>query len=150
MCRIVLSDHTLPPETAARMLENALGLFKLVCADGDAERGMEDLRVRIELQRSYYLWLAGEHNEAFSALDMALEHAHSVDKMSCRYKQSFTSPLLKYVCIESEPLFECAGRAAELPEVWPWWSVPDLDRVRSEMERDPRWQAWVKKTQSAQ
>lgn len=150
MRQIVWSDRTLPPETAARMLENALGLFKLVCADGDAERGIEDLRVRIELLRSYYLWLASDRDEAFSALDNALEHAHNVNKMSCRYKQSFTSPLLRHVCIENEPLFDCAGRTAELPDVWPWWSVPDRDRVRTEMEKDPRWQAWVEKTQKMQ
>lgn len=146
MRRIVCCDRTLPPDTAASMLENATGLFRLVCTDGDTERGIEDLLVRTELLRSYYLWLAGEHDEAFSALDMALEHAQNVDRMRSLQSQGFTSPLLKHVCIETKPRFDCAGRTAELPDVWPWWSMPDQDRVRAEMEKDPRWQAWVRKT----
>ena len=149
MRQIVWSDRTLPPETAARMLENALGLFKLVCTDGDAERGMEDMRVRFELLRSYYLWLAGERDEAFCALDSALEHARCVDRMSAQNSQSFTSPLLRHVFIETEPLIGCEGRTAELPDVWPWWGVPEMDSVRAEMEKDPRWQAWVEKTRQS-
>ena len=38
---------------------------------------------------------------------------------------------------------------ADLPEVWPWWQVPDSDGVRAEMQADPRWEDWVRRTQEA-
>ena len=45
------------------------------------------------------------------------------------------------------PLTE-AGIAAELPDDWPWWSVNGIDEVKAEIQADPRWNDWVKRTQS--
>jgi hypothetical protein len=36
--------------------------------------------------------------------------------------------------------------APELPEVWPWWDVPEYERVKAEMTADPRWEEWAGRT----
>lgn len=41
-----------------------------------------------------------------------------------------------------------AGIAANLPEDWPWWSVDGSEKVKAEMQDDPRWNEWVKRTQA--
>ena len=59
----------------------------------------------------------------------------------------YTSPLLCHVKIELPA--ETVDFAPELPEDWPWWSVPQYSRVRSELEADPRWQDWVRRCKEA-
>jgi len=34
-----------------------------------------------------------------------------------------------------------------LAEDWPWWSVPEYDLVKPEIQADPRWKEWVAKLQ---
>jgi len=40
--------------------------------------------------------------------------------------------------------------AADLPAVWPWWQVPDYEGVKAEMQADPRWDDWVRRTRKDQ
>ena len=137
---IVLTDENLPPRTSAEMLANAVAMIGLVCTDGNFGR-LWGFAACLEMLRSYYLWLAGKHDAAFEALDRAMESARAGDRLTDEY---YTAPLLRHVKIEapaSEHRF-----AEELPDVWPWWSVPRYDEVKSEMQADPRWDAWVAKT----
>ena len=139
---IVLTDENLPPRTSAEMLANAVAMIGLVCTDGNFGR-LWGFAACLEMLRSYYLWLAGKRDAAFEALDRALESARAGDRLTDGY---YTAPLLSHVKIEtggSERSF-----AAELPEVWPWWSVPEYDHVKSEMEADERWGRWVEKTKT--
>ncbi len=143
MERIVLSDRNIPPKTAAEQLLNAAGLFDLVCTDGFCGPHAGFIAC-LHMLRSYYLWLAGERNAAFDALGIALENANALDQLAERSPESYTAPLLKNVKL-------CAAKAdhrfaPELPELWPWWDVPERDRVKSEMQADPRWDAWAGKT----
>lgn len=32
------------------------------------------------------------------------------------------------------------------PDDWPWWCNPDYSDVAKEIKADPRWEAWVRKT----
>ena len=34
-----------------------------------------------------------------------------------------------------------------LAEDWPWWSVPEYNLVKPEIQADPRWKEWVAKLQ---
>ena len=139
---IVLTDENLPPRTSAEMLANAVAMIGLVCTDGNFGR-LWGFAACLEMLRSYYLWLAGKRDAAFEALDRALESARAGDRLTDEY---YTAPLLSHVKIEtggSERSF-----AAELPEVWPWWSVPEYNHVKSEMEADERWSRWVEKTKT--
>ncbi|MBR6029481.1 MAG: helix-turn-helix transcriptional regulator [Clostridia bacterium] len=142
MQRMVMTDLHLFPEDAAELLDNAAEMFRLVCTDGCYGKSSEWL-AGLQLLRSYYLWLAGEKDTAFEALDSALAHAQTFDRLRDESPECFTSPLLRHVKIHAETLPEGLNFSAELPEVWPWWCVPRRGEVRAEMENDPRWKAWA-------
>ena len=141
---IVLTDCTLPPETSATLLQNAISLFDLVCTDGYYGRAFGFIAC-LQMLRSHYLWLADERDGAFDALDMALNLAKKGDSLRESGKKFFSSPLLRNVRTYAERE-ENRRFAAELPEVWPWWSAPQCNRVKAEMQADPRWEEWVKRT----
>ena len=98
--------------------------------------------------RSYYLWLSGEKDGAFEALDMALGHATAYDKLSETSPEFYTSPLLHHVRTNAEALPIQSRFSEELPDVWPWWCVPKREAVKEEMQADPRWDEWVRKTKA--
>ena len=147
MVRILLNDRNIPPKTAADLLKNGAELFRLVCTEGDYGRNHGFLAC-LHMLRAYYLWQGGAHDEAFAALDLALDHAQSADRLFALGDSPYASPLLRQVRIPvpAEPK-EGAFRA-ELPELWPWWDVPDRDEVKSQMAADPRWASWVDRTQA--
>lgn len=141
---IVRADRSIPPLEAVKLLSNAETMLGLVFADGDYGKLISAI-VCLHLLRSYYLWLAGDRDGAFQALDAALACAEMYDDESSM--APYTSPLLQY----SKPLVCMFGRklTPELPEIWPFWDVPEAKRVKSEMQTDPRWAEWVKKTGGA-
>ena len=137
--RIVLSDRSIPPETASVLVENAVSMFGLVFTDGDFGT-MNGFIACLQMLRSYYLWLAGEKDEAFAALHKALACAKELDRSS---ETVYSSPLLRHI---KRAEFTNPGTfAAELPELWPWWSVPERASVKAEMQSDPRWTEWENK-----
>ena len=138
--RIVLSDQNLPPRIAALLVGNAAGLFGLVCTDG-FYGPLAGFVACLHMLRSYYLWLAGGQDEAFEALDEALENAKALDRLSVDH---YSAPLLRHVAIPAGK--KEAPFAPEMPELWPWWDVPDRESVKSQMQADPRWDEWVRGT----
>ena len=146
MEKIVLSDATIPPGTAAALLRNAAGLYDLVCTDGWYGRDSGFIAC-LHMLRSYYLWLAEERDEAFAALEDALSCARSLDELGKSGRAYYSAPLLQHVRTRVETMPEDGAFRRELPQVWPWWDVPEGDAVRAQMEADPRWNEWVKKTQ---
>ena len=138
---IVRGDRSLPPETAARLLANAVSLFGLVFTEGDC-RKLNSLPACLQMLRSYYLWLADDRDGAFAALDAALGCANQFDDE--RSTGAYVSPLLRY----AKPLVCTFGRklTSELPELWPFWDVPEGERVKNEMRADPRWADWMRRT----
>lgn len=91
----------------------------------------------LQMLRSYYLWLAGEKDAAFDALQKALAAAKALDRTK---ETVYASPLLRQ--IKPTGFTNPGTFAAELPELWPWWSVPERKRIKAEMQSDPRWAAW--------
>ena len=147
MVRILLNDRNIPPKTAADLLKNGAELFRLVCTEGDYGRNHGFLAC-LHMLRAYYLWQSGAHDEAFAALDRALDHAQSADRLFALGDSSYASPLLRQVRIPvpAEPREGTLRR--ELPELWPWWDVPDRDEIKSQMAADPRWASWVDRTRA--
>ena len=138
MVQIVLTDGSLAPEMAADILQNAAGLFDLICTDQDYDR-YNELLACIHMLRSYYLWLANQKDEAFGALSKAIEHANHLDALNGQNEENFTSPVLQHLKCHNEISVEDGHFSNELPELWPWWDVPKRDLVKAEMQADPRW-----------
>ena len=143
--RIVFTDRQMPPRIAAEMLNNAVLMFDLVYTDNCFGKNNAWLAC-LYMLRSYYLWLAEDRDAAFEALDRALICADGYDRLRESSPEFFPAPLLRHVRIHAETMPEHSAFKAELPEVWPWWSVPERNRVKAEMRKDPRWDEWVCRT----
>ena len=65
-------------------------------------------------------------------------------RMICQYFYVITAPLVSAVK-QTKRVIPNVPIANELPEVWPWWSVPECSKVGAEIKSDPRWDEWVKK-----
>ena len=147
MVRILLNDRTIPPRAAADLLKNGAELFRMVCTEGDYGLNHGFLAC-LHLLRSYYLWRSEARDEAFAALDMALAHARSADRLPLQGDSPYTSPLFRHVRIPVPDEPKEGAFRSELPELWPWWDVPDRDEVKSQMAADPRWASWVDRTRA--
>ena len=124
------------------MIKNAIGIFDFVCTDGNYGLHHADL-VCLNLYLSEHLWLAGEHDMAFDALNAALEHAKKFENICEQDEVVYTAPLLSMIKIKLNGNSEKV--AASLSEDWPWWHIPDPSKVKAEMEANPRWEEWVEK-----
>ena len=142
---IVRTDRQIHPKTAADMLGNAVQMYDLVFFDHDYEKNNSWLAC-LQMLRSYYLWMAGDHDGAFEALDAALKHAGDYDRLRENSREYYSSPLIHNVKTNVKALPEQGTFRKELPELWPWWCVSERERVKVEMQADPRWNEWENKT----
>ena len=143
-------NHMTAGEKAQAVL-SAIKLFDHVCIDGNYGEFYSFLS-HMYMLHSLYLWLDGKHDEAFDDLDRALELYKKFEEV-CRLKKAYyTAPLVQLVKVDltnyqipdpSDP----STTSASLPEDWPWWTVPEVEQVKAEMQADPRWDAWVLRTQ---
>lgn len=147
MIHIVLDDATIPPHAAAELLQNTEDMFALLSPDHCYGRNF-GLLACIQMLRSYYLWLAGKKDDAFLAMDTALDYARQLDALHKSTEKYFSSPLLHHVPIHTEEMPAGSAFRAELPDLWPWWDVSEQEKVKAEMQADPRWAEWVRKTQA--
>lgn len=143
-------NHMTAGEKAQAVL-SAIKLFDHVCSDGNYGEFYCFLS-HMHMLYSLYLWLDGKHDEAFDALDHSLD-LHKKFEEVCKMKKAYyTAPLVQLVKVDltnyqipdpSDP----STTSASLPEDWPWWTVPEVEQVKAEMQKDPKWDAWVAKTQ---
>ncbi len=143
---VMVNKSQIDPDTAVQSIQNAISMYNLVCTDKNYGLHHANLAC-MYLYLSEHLWLTGNHDGAFSALDTALEHAKSYESIRGQAEVTYTSPLLSMVKLKPDGHSE-AGLAANLPEDWPWWCVPDCSKVEAEMKADPRWAQWVEKTKN--
>ena len=133
-------DSDLPIEK----VKGAINIFHLICDDGNLGPYHNDL-IKLNLYLSRLQWERGYHDEAFVSLDSALEHARALEAICDGKEHSLTAPLVSFVKFDME---NNTGAAKLLPAAWPIWGNPDYTEIKKEIEKDPRWQAWVEKTQS--
>ena len=138
-CLIGSAAH-LTPEECAGIVERAIGLFSLVCPDGEFGMLRADI-AGLELYRSTFLWRMGRHDEAFAALEEALQQERALTAYDGRRELTYTAPGLRLVKINPEGKTGLC-RASGLPSLWPTWCVPSPDDVAQEMQNDPRWADW--------
>ncbi|MBQ8566047.1 MAG: helix-turn-helix transcriptional regulator [Clostridia bacterium] len=126
-------------------VKGAIAIFALICDDGNMGE-YHDFVSKLYLYLSRLEWERGYHNDAFASLDKALEHARSMERLSDGKEHTLTAPLVSYVTFKLDKGMNCASL---LPENWPFWCNPDYSQVEKEIKADPRWDEWVKKTQSS-
>jgi len=131
----------------AENIASAIHLFEVICPDGNF--GFHHAYVvSLELLYSLYLWLEGKQDEAFAALERAREHGLKSIQISEDGVARYTAPMVRLA--ENKPA--CSAEIARLDfqtlaEDWPWWTVPEVEQVKPEIQADPRWAAWVARLQ---
>ena len=130
----------------AENIASAIRLFEVVCPNGNF--GCHHAYVvSLELLHSLYLWLDNRQDEAFAALESAKEHGLRFIQICEAGVAHYTAPLVRLA--EEKP--GCSVDIARqdfqtLAEDWPWWTVPEVEQVKAEIQADPRWAAWVAST----
>ena len=130
----------------AEGLAGAVRLFEVICPDGNYGCHHAYI-VSLEMLHSLYLWQDGQKDAAFAALDRACENGYKFTQICVDGIAHYTAPLVRLA--EEQPA--CDAEAARqdyrtMSEDWPWWTVPEADQVKAEMQKDPRWAAWEAKT----
>ena len=97
---------------------------------------------------SLYLWLDGQKDAAFAALDRARENGMKCIQVCEDGVAHYSAPLVRLA--EEKP--GCSSEEARqdyrtMAEDWPWWTVPEVEQVKAEIQADSRWAAWVASTQ---
>lgn len=147
MIQCLISVHPqLSPSESANIISRAIALFDCICEEG--EYGMCHAKVaELYLYLSAYQWQAGEKDTAFASLDRALACAKAYDQLSGRSEDRYAMPLFRHLRMNPEG-YDCMCLTQQLPERWPGWGVPDLRKVKEEMQSSPRWWAWVDQTRN--
>ncbi len=101
-------------------------MFCLICEDEDLG-GYHDILISLYQYLSRIQWERGCRDDAFVSLDEALRHARALEASMGEEKGSV---------------------AKDLPQDWPWWHQPEYSQAEKEIKADPRWRAWVEKTNS--
>lgn len=138
---VMVSSANLTPEESAAAIQNAISLYGAVIPDGNYGMYHESV-AHLYLYLSEHLWNAGDRDGAFAALEQALYHAEQFDRMVESGNAQFTAPLVKL----AEATVPSVRIKAALAQDWPWWCVPDCSQAKFEMESDPRWSEFVRKT----
>lgn len=132
----------------AENIASAIRLFELVCPDGNYGC-YHAYVVSLEMLLSLYLWLDHQQDAAFAALDRAGENGQKFITVCEDGVAHYTAPLVRLA--EEKP--DCDAEQARqdyqtMAEDWPWWNVPEVEQVKAEIQREPRWIAWVNKTKA--
>ena len=131
----------------AENIASAIHLFEVICPDGNF--GCHHAYVlSLELLHSLYLWLDNRKDEAFDALENAR-------KNGLRFIQVCEDGVARHHTSMLRLAKEIPGCSVDIAkqdyltmaEDWPWWTVPEVDQVKAEIQADPRWDAWVARSQ---
>ena len=130
--------------TAVETVQNAIKIYDLIFTDGNYGRYNSTLST-LYLYLSSLQWRESLTNEAFLSLYKALEHAKAFHSLSGKTDVYYTAPLLRFTKIDTENI---GDMPSTLADGWPWWVVPEYDVVKAEIQADPRWDEWVRRTKN--
>lgn len=146
---VMAAKRNMTAAEKVQAIRGAIGLFDNVCVDGNFGEHNR-LIARMYTQLALYLWLDDKKAEAFEALDRSLIHFRQFETLCSKENPRYTAPMLRLVDVDfsrsvipdpSQP----ETTAASLYMAWPWWHVEEEPLVQTQMQADPRWDAWVRK-----
>lgn len=143
---VIAFEKNMLPADKVQGLRSAIDVFSIICPDGNFGQHHSYV-ARIYTLLSLYLWLDDKKDEAFTALDNALEHFELFGACLGKETGYYTAPLVSLVSYKSCKTSDLSHESISLAEDWPWWSVPEDSAVRKEMQADSRWKMWVSKLQ---
>lgn len=124
-------------------IQGLIGMFDFLFSDGNM--GPQHAAVcDLYLYLSRLQWEYGYRDEAFESLDRALEHARCYDALT--EADAYTAPIVRHAAMKL-PAIRPGELARNLPGDWPMWMNPDYTQTEQEIKKDPRWEAWVRRTQ---
>lgn len=127
----------------AENIASAIRLFEDVCPDGNFGTQTQFVGV-LEMLRSYYLWTADRKDEVFVALEKARNHNLKFIQLCEDGIVKFTAPLVRLLETEIDCPVEVAREDyLSMADDWPWFCLPDVEKVKAEISKDPRWTKWV-------
>ena len=142
---VLVNEKNMTISEKVQSLRGAIEIFHTVCTDGNCG-SYHAYIARVYTLLSLYLWLDGQKDEAFIALDSALSHFKRFDESNAKDTGYYTAPLVrlvqKEICPDDKPI---ETSLLSLAEDWPWWCVPEYKTVKPEIQADPRWNEWVSK-----
>lgn len=140
---LISNVHHYESDMPIEKIKGAVAIFDLLCDDGNYGEYNSTL-IELYLYLSRVQWERGYHDDAFVSLDKSLEHARALEALFDGKEHYFTAPLVSGVrYMSGSP----AKLAAALQHDWPVWCNPDYSQTEKEMQADPRWAEWVKRTQ---
>ena len=145
MYGLVANERHFDSDMPIEKIRGLISLFGLVCDDGNYGPCHGNLQY-LYLYLSRVQWERGYHDEAFESLDLALYHARETQKVRSEPAHRMTAPLVCFVETKTDDDVR-KEVVKQLPEEWPFWLDPDYSGIEKEIKADPRWAAWVKKTQ---
>lgn len=146
---VLAAKETMTVSEKAEAIRSAICLLDGVCTDGNYGEHNR-LIGRMYTHLSLYLWMDGKGDEAFQALDRALDHFQQFAELCKKDEPTYTAPLVKLVEVDfsrsaipdpSQP----DTTASSLHRDWPWWHAEGEDKVKAQMQADSRWKVWVQK-----
>lgn len=140
---LMANRHHYESDMPIRKINGAIAIFDLLCDDGNYGN-YNSVLIKLYLYLSRIQWEKGYHDDAFISLDKALDCARALEAMMDGREHNFTAPLVSFVRYHTCPPVEVART---LPDDWPFWCTPNDSQVEKEIKADPRWTAWVAKTQ---
>ncbi len=147
MYGLVANERHFDSDMPIEKIKGLISLFGLLCDDGNYGPCHGNL-LYLYLYLSKVQWERGYRDEAFQSLDLALYHAKETEKVRSEPTHRMTAPLLRFV--ETKTNEDVRKEVVKyIPEEWPFWLDPDYTQTEREIKADPRWDAWVKKTQNA-
>lgn len=140
---LITYKHHYESDMPIHKIKGTIAIFDLLCDDGNYGNCNENL-IKLYLYLSRVEWERGYHDDAFVSLDKALEHALALEALLDKKEHFYTAPLVKFVkTLSGSP----ADIAKTLPDDWPFWYMPDSSQAAKGIKADPRWEAWVRRTQ---
>jgi len=131
----------------AENIASAIRLFEVICPDGNFGCHHNYI-VSLELLHSLYLWLDDRKDEAFAALERARENGLKFIRVCEDGAAHYDSPLVRLAKEKTGCHADVARQDfLSMAEDWPWWSVPEEEQVKEEIQADPRWASWVERIQ---
>ncbi|MBE6676466.1 MAG: helix-turn-helix transcriptional regulator [Ruminococcaceae bacterium] len=151
VCTVIAYEQNMSPTDKVQSIRGAIDIFRTVCSDGNFGRH-HGYVARVYTLLSLYLWLDGKKDEAFEALDNSLTQFRLFEQYCESQDGYYTAPL---VCLVPYEKIQAKANddshphtsAGSLAEDWPFWSVPEYEIVKPEIQVDPRWDEWVSKLQ---